>query len=338
MISLVNDYYSASTSYPQIIKAVGTRMRTWLCEQLYASEDTADALERIVMADIEAGSDEVIRKATEYLGSNQNFPFSAYNFGNFEVITEYMNSYAALSLAYSENLSAIAACIPIKQEFLATTFANNPDDYERLQKIFMHMGATHTLIYADVELNGTTYSYPISIDVVASKGQYAFGFSEYMKMNGIYDVVHTFELSFYYLILDVDLTPIDDVDVSVEEKSSIDDSLNEVEYENTSYATDLPVVSTSDPEDEETDVPVANSVVLTFNVTMDETYVNAAITIDPYFEHYLLWDDDSKVLVIDPLGDLVAETEYTITIAETARSFHVYNTLDVYELTFTTEV
>ena len=337
MINLVNDYYTASVNYPQIIKAVGERMRTFLAETLYSSESEADALERIILADIDSGGDEAIRKATEYLGSNQDYPFTAYNFGNFEIVTEKMNSFAGLALSYSESMDSLVACVPIRQEFLATTFANNPDDYERIQKIFINMGALYTIIYADVELNETTYSYPVQVSMTPSKGQYAFGFSEYMKMNGIYDIVHTFELDFFDLILDTETTPIDDVDVSVEEKSPIDDSLNNIEYTNTAYSTDIPEVTISDPLDDAEDVPIENSIILTFNVTMDESYVNPAITLYPYFEHTLLWDDESKVLVINPISNLETETEYSVTIADTARSFYVYNTLDEYELTFTTE-
>jgi hypothetical protein len=338
MINLVDDYYPVSANYPQIIKAVGERIRTYLAELLYPDEEEEDALERILIADIGASSDEAVRKATEFFGSNQEYPFTAYNFGDFEIVTDRKNTRGAIADFYCDTLSSKVSVIPFRQDILSMTFTNNPDDYERIQKILLNSSASLTMIYAPLVVNSITYQYPVRLEFIPTKGNYAFAFTDYLRMNGIYDIIHNFNCFFYEMTFDSSgIYPIDAMTINLDNMSPIDVSLSTMEYTKDHVRTDIPEVVSSDPEEEEEDVPVGNSIVLTFNVTMDETYVEEALMVSPYFEHKLIWDDDSKILIIDPVFDLTAGTEYTITIGETARAFHIYDTMDEYELTFTTE-
>ena len=336
-INLSEKYYATSVNYPQIIKAVGEAMREWIAGLLYAQEDLEDALDRIIIADIGGSEDTAIRQASSDFGTNALYPFTAYNFGDYETVMERRNNYASQTLAYSSALDSFVSAVPIKQEFLAITFANNPNDEERIKKILFETSYNYTLLYASVTINGTAYDYPVKIEFIPSKGGYSFAFSEYLRTNKIFDVSHNFNLYFYDLILDTDTVPIDEMTASLEEKSPIDDDLNTIVGTKDYLKTSMPEISTSDPVDGATDVPVENSVILTFNVTMDESYVNSAYTLDPYFEHDRLWDDDSKILILNPKENLTSGTLYTIEIDDTARAFYVHDVIDEYELTFTTE-
>jgi hypothetical protein len=339
MIDANERYYSSSVIYPQVILAIGERMRTWLCEILYPDEAQADAMNRVIIADIGSSEDEAIRKASEYLGANQSYPFTAYNFGEFELNVDRKNTNAAMKMTYSSDIDAMVCAIPVKQEFLAVTFCNNPDDYERVIKILLENSATLTLIDVPITYNGVAYDYPVRLEFAPSKGQYAHGFVEYLRTNGIYDIVHNFNMYFFDIIIDTaGTTPIETMTSTLEDLSPIDISLDLPVDTQTKTISDLPEISSTDPTDEEIDVPVANSVILTFNVTMTEASVESAITLDPYFEHDLIWDDDSKVLIIDPKENLSSGTLYTVTVADSAYAFYIHDVLEAnYEFSFTTE-
>jgi hypothetical protein len=339
MINLTNNYYNSSDNYPQIIKYVIEGIRKFLVDTIYPDEDQTTAInERIFIADIGSSSDEAIRVATAEMGTNQNYPFTVYNLDDFEQNSERMNNKGAQSLAYFDTLGCFVSCVPIKQNILSITFTNNPDDYERLQKVFLSVQSTYTVVYVDVVFNEVTYQYPVKLSVTPTKGSYAFAFQEYLRMNGIYDLVHNFELEFYDLIFDTDsLSPIDSMTFNYENASPIDDSLNELEYTKTYVRTNLPEITSTDPIEDEEDVPVNNSIIINFNVTMDEDSVEDAITINPYFEHKLIWNDDSDILVIDPSFDLTSGTAYNISIDDSAYAFHIHDYLEEFELNFTTE-
>ena len=336
-INLSEKYYLESKNFPQIIKAVGEAMREWMAGVFYGEEDLEDALDRIMIADIGGSEESAIRQATSDFGTNQNYPFTAYNFGEYETVLERRNNNASSTLAYSSALDSLVSAVPIKQEFLAITFTNNPNDEERVKKILFEQSYNFTMLYAPVTLNGVEYDYPVKIEFIPSKGNYSFAFSEYLRVNKIFDVSHNFNLFFYDLILDTDTFPIDEMTANLEEKSPIDDDLNSTVGSKDYVKTDMPEISVSDPVNEAVDVPVENSIILTFNVTMDESYVNGAYTLDPYFEHDRLWDEDSKILILNPKENLTSGTLYTIEIDDTARAFYVHDVIDEYELTFTTE-
>ena len=336
--SLVDQYYLASPNYPEIIGAVGQQLRLLIAETLYSQDDLSDALDRIIIADIGSSGDEGIREATRTLGSNQDYPFTAYNFGDIEILEERKNIRAALKHFFVSDLNSFVYSLPVKQEVMMITFCNNPEDYERVFKLLFEMGATETKLKVPIVINGVSTVLPVLVNVTPQKGQYAHAFQEYLRTNGIYDVVHNFELHFHDLILDSSgIALIDNFIFMVDEKSPIDDSLNNEVYRKDYSRNDLPVILTTDPVNEEPDVPIGNSVVINFNVTMDEDSVNSSITIYPYFEHKIIWDDDSKILLLQNKGNLQYNTEYTITIDKTAHAFYVRDRIEEFELKFTTE-
>ena len=340
MINLVDSYYQSSINYPQIIKAVIQRVRVFLTETLYADDPDIDEdgiSPRVIIADIGSSEDEAIRQAAMYFGPNQLYPFTAYSLNDFEGNVDRRNTEASQAFYFSDELNSFVSAVPIKKELPIITFTNCADDFERIQKIFLKMSAIYTQIFAPLTINGVDYQYPVRIEILLSKGSYAHGFVEYLRMNKIYDLVHTFNLYFFDISLDTNIVPIDEMNSNLKNLSPIDISLSENEYSKTHTMSEIPVILSSDPSHGEENFPVENSIILNFNVTMDEKSVNDSVIINPFFEHKLFWDDDSKVLIINPDFNLSSGTLYSITIYDTARAFYVYDNMSEYELTFTTE-
>ena len=126
-------------------------------------------------------------------------------------------------------------------------------------------------------------------------------------------------------------------DMATNLKQQDENNLEDGVISNTLDSIATPIVSVSDPIDEAINVPVNNSIIITFNVAMDEETVNNAISVFPYFDHYKEWDGDSKILVIEPHINFQNGTVYTLYIDRTARAFFNHENLEEeIEISFTT--
>lgn len=77
-----------------------------------------------------------------------------------------------------------------------------------------------------------------------------------------------------------------------------------------------PELLSSVPADGETDVALDSSITLTFATLMDTASVEAALGVEPTFDHHLRWN--GRALVIVPDAPLIADRSYRVVVETTA--------------------
>lgn len=104
------------------------------------------------------------------------------------------------------------------------------------------------------------------------------------------------------------------------------------------YLNSLEIVPeiTSNPIDDSEDVPKNANIVLNFSVSMNEESVINNTTITPSIENVMTFDNTSKILTIDPVGNFSALTEYSMTLSKEAKSNNNIALKNDYIISFTT--
>ncbi|MCI0397315.1 MAG: Ig-like domain-containing protein [Chloroflexi bacterium] len=94
------------------------------------------------------------------------------------------------------------------------------------------------------------------------------------------------------------------------------------------FTTLNPSVVTIVPENGAQNVIPTRPVTITFNMPMDQASTEAAVTLDPAAEVSYDWSGDGRVLVLRPADPFELQTNYTLTIDNSARSASGQATLD----------
>jgi hypothetical protein len=81
-----------------------------------------------------------------------------------------------------------------------------------------------------------------------------------------------------------------------------------------------PIVEATIPSPDEQNIPITETVTITFNTTMNTTTVANALSISPSKNYNLDWSDNNRVLIITFETPMKYNTKYTITISGTAAS------------------
>jgi hypothetical protein len=79
-----------------------------------------------------------------------------------------------------------------------------------------------------------------------------------------------------------------------------------------------PIVRSTDPDHDETGVPVGGSVTISFSKAMDLAATRSAITVSPDLDWSPVWSEGDTVVALDPVGTLTANTRYTVTVSGAA--------------------
>ncbi|UCE36812.1 MAG: VCBS repeat-containing protein [Thermoplasmata archaeon] len=97
-----------------------------------------------------------------------------------------------------------------------------------------------------------------------------------------------------------------------------------------------PVISTTSPADDATNVALNTGISITFSEAMNRTATEGAISISPDFVWGATWSPGDTSVTLTPSENLDIETEYTITLDTTAVSTDDLNLELSYEFSFTT--
>jgi hypothetical protein len=97
-----------------------------------------------------------------------------------------------------------------------------------------------------------------------------------------------------------------------------------------------PEVTGTSPENGVMNVSVTANITITFNLEMNRSATEHAISSTPGISGVFLWDKDSKVVTWDPDSDLAFNAKYTITIRRSAMSAEGANLATEYKFSFTT--
>jgi len=323
-------YYTSYSNYPDQVIQIAERIKIYMCSKLFYEEEYSESASKFIYADIgNDGSDEGIRRATELFGSsNQSYPFTAYSFGEEEILRDKRTAYAKNMIYYNDYIGSFVSAKPAILYLPMISFYNTPYDYQIAKKVLFEISSAPIKLDVPVVIGDVTTTFPVHVTFeTIEKGNYAFNFQEMLRAGDIYDIQHFAKIEYHDMeTSSVGIYPVEDMVFELwrlaEEDKSLSDSLDDVTID---YITQL---SSSNPTNGATDVPVDNSVILTFNVGMEENSVTTALTLDPYFSADYTWDDDSKNLVIDPVENLTSGTVYNVYIDDTAYSW--FNNESIY--------
>ncbi len=334
-------YYNNTDNFPDQIDSIITRMKIYMGSKLYYEEDISNAITNFIYADVgNDGSEEGIRRAIQlFQNSNQKYPFTAYSFGDEEILKEKRTAYAKNKIYYDSYIGSFVTAKPSYFFMPMISFFNTPRDYQTAKKILFEISSAPIKLDVPIIVGDVTTTFPALITFeTIEKGTYAFNFQEQLRAGNIFDIQHFARIEYHDMETDASgIYLVDDMIFELyrlaEEDKSLSDNLYSI---NIDYITSL---SSSDPENGATDIPVDNSIILTFSIGMDESSVENAITLDPYFSTEYTWNNNSTSLVLDPVYDLSSGTVYSIEIDGSAKSWFNQENLNSGTVTieFTTE-
>jgi len=328
--------YSVTTNTPQILKAVFEQIREYMAGIIYTQESLSVGISRFVLADmVEAGWNP--KAAAQFNSANLKFPFTAYNMGEPSFAKEF-RSYAQVSgHMYNSNVGKLIKSVPMRMTFPMITFYDNPDDYRIGLKLLYTDVSELSRTYKSVTLNGYTAVVPIVLNFEIAKGTYASEFTEQLRAGNIWDIQHNVTAYFQeFTLLGTGESEIESMLTNVKRWAEVNIGASETAQSVTGYAD--PIIVSSTPSNGQTSFPVSSGVVLNFNVSMDESAVEAGVTLYPYFENNVSWDIDSKTLTINPIVNLTSGTTYSLTFDENCKAFYNDSTLSSGIISFTTVV
>ena len=343
----VRYYDITDTNYPPVMTAVINSVLYFLAQTLYPDENPDDLIDpestkrKFILANFDASEETAIYRAIEDLKtvstSSGKFPFTAYNFSEEELMSETKSHLQVSGKVFSETVQGYVQAIPLIWDVPCITFTNNVQDYFRTRQIVSGKASTLTRLTVPININGVLTSFSVDVNFEITKGSYAYQYEEYLSKGRLYDLMHPLKLKFMYLILNTsDVSPVDNITVALNTLASTTRATEQIQEVDSSST---PTVSSTVPVADTTDVDKTQSVVINFNIAMNEGLTNSYIDIEPMFPCNFVWNDASTQLTLQPLsGELEANTEYVITVEKESQSFYQAPLEEDYIFSFTTGV
>jgi len=338
-------YYPDSSNYPYAIKSITERVLLYCSQVLYPEESTSNAMKRIIMATFDDDALAIKQSISKYKTSQGKFPFTAYGIGDVEFI-ENKTYYQVSGTYYSRELDAYIRYVPIKFTIPMVTFLTTPYDFWRVMNNFSN--DTLTRLDVPITINDQLTYFSIDIGFLAEKGSSAFDIEQQLGYGKIYPVVHTAEISCAYITVDLQrninsqvinqtklVYHVDDIILRLSELQDAKNLSNNPLLE-TLNSPESPLVVSSTPINNATDITVDSSIVINFNVSMNESSIISNMDIVPYFDKDITFDIESKIMTIIPRQNLLNSTQYEILINNNAKSADLQNLESDYILKFTT--
>ena len=341
-------YYEESSNYPYVIKSITERVILYCAQSIYPDETLEEAMKRMIIANFDDDSRAIARSIDTYKTSQGKFPFTAYNIGDIEDY-DYKTYYQMSGNYYSEQLQAYIRYVPIKFTIPMVTFLSTPYDLWRVLNNFANDNSSLTRLDVPVTINDILTSFSIDVGFLAEKGSFSFDIEQQFGYGKLYPAVHTAEVSCAYITVDLErnvntqvinetklVYHVDDIILKLNELQDSKNLDNNPLLE-TIQSPETPVVSSSTPINESVNVAIDSSIIINFNVSMNESSIISNMDIVPYFDKDITFDIESKIMTITPRQNLLNSTEYEILINNNAQSSDLQTLEDDYTLTFTTE-
>lgn len=332
------DGYDRIRTHPLLDFGILPTIRHFIHSFLYPEDspasfslDSAD-YPKFRLADIDAQS--AFEEQQAFLNlQNEILPFTAFNIGEWVENEERKNHNAKSFNYYSSCYDAYITTRPIQIEIPMISFFATASDYYHARSILHEINMSYTQLYAPISINGTNVSVPFSIGLEISKGTYAGEFEEQLNSGSISDVVHTMTIDFWDIWVDTDgVAPVESFQFDIYSGEYPSGTL----LESNTYS-GYPEVSSTTPADDATDVAVDADITITFNESMYVDTVEDGISVSPYFEYDISFNDDETIFTLSLREDLDNDTTYTITIDETAKGVSLQELMEDYDFSFTTE-
>ncbi len=106
----------------------------------------------------------------------------------------------------------------------------------------------------------------------------------------------------------------------------------------TKSAETAPIVTSTTPLDGTIDNMAGQPIIINFNQRMDTGSVESALSISPAFKYSVVWDNSDSTAIIQSHIPLDANTDYTVTVGETATSADGVQLKGEYQFSFITGI
>jgi len=341
-------FYPESIKFPKTVKAILEATIVYTAQLFYQemyAKDPIEALKRIVISDLDAGNEFLLRTQTNYFESlNFKFPITFYQYDSREYKNN-NNQFASRGEFYSFDLKRKVQAFPNGLTIKMITIFNHPDDYMRACSFVQDTTASLTRLYSatrfiDYEHNvNKILPIPFDISWEIEKGSYTFKFQEYLKTNKLYDLVHTAKINFWDFMLSDYLENLEvnklvftfgelnsDTNTKIEESKDYinilkrDLNINDPVY---SSITENSIVSKE-----------TSQILFYFMNQTNELVIENSFIIFPYVEHSFEWNDESNILSLKIKESLTSNTNYEVSFLYQIFSLSRYNK---YFLNFKTE-
>jgi len=311
-------YTHPDTRYPEITLAILERLRLYYCTMLYPDEEYEIAKNRFILTDITPNM--ALRSSINVFKlSNAKFPFTAYSIGDFEEDTTRFNTYAKTQNYFSTIHNARIHATPIMQTFPMITFFTTAKDYDRAKIVLLKDKSLLTKLEVPIIVNNVLTSFVILIDIEVTRGSYAGEFEQQLTAGNIYDLVHTNQVFYHSLELDIKINLVDDIVMAMYTLDSLN-KISKTYVTKNPFIPEIPIITSTSPVDKEVDVDVSSSIIINFNIPMKEVTIENSLHINPPVNADLLWNSTSTQIVVDLYENMTSGTTYNVTIENTALS------------------
>ena len=320
-------FYPESIKFPKTVKAILEAVVIYTAQILYPEmydKDPIEALKRVVISDLDAGNEFLLRTQSNYFESlNFKFPITFYQYESREYKLNY-NQLAARGEYYSFDLKRKVYAFPNGLTIKMVTLYNHPDDYMRALTVLQNTNANLTRLYSATKFIDYEHNInkilPIPFDIMweVERGSYTFKFQEYLKTNKLYDVVHTAKINFWDFMLtdylenlEVNKLIFNMGELNSENNTKITESSEYINIAQRDVSMNLPIYSSI----------LDNSINISVNTTKvyfyfmnptNELIVENSFTIFPYANHTFEWNEEATILTLTLSDTLQDNTSYDI--------------------------
>jgi len=332
-------YYTDLDRFPPLVLAILREVKNYIVQLLYNDEyliSPQKALSRFILSDIGAGVDISLGDYVEHFNSiNPEYPFTAFSVGDPEGDNERKNLKALEGSIFCDKLNSYLSVWPMELKIPMVSFFNRADDYFIARQILHGDSMSLTKINVPITINNITFGLWVNVNYIITQGTYAAQYEQFLAKGKIWDIVHTWNITYMNFILDT--TAVNEVDeIHIEVTNPDPDDPNAPNISRFSIiAPTAPKITSVSPLDGVTNVAVNSAIVITFDKAMKPNSTEDAFGILPYVPGDFTWNNDDTILTFTPHSDLDSATEYTVIVLKTAEDVNFYLEED-FEFSFTT--
>lgn len=337
-----NYYEHPNRNLPDIVQCHIENLIYYISVLFFKQEfiiDPQKAANRILISDVNAGSDISLGDAMEYFRSQFDYlPFVIYNPGMSLPPRDYGKSAShSLALQYIPELDCYLRAFPMELEVQFVAFFNEALDHRRAIQLLSGDEAVLTRLYTPMKFDNKEVNLPMTLTFELDKGDLMGEFEQYLVKNRIWNFPFVIKCRYYEYILDDILSNEEynklDPDYIYQLNKAgkgrvgkVDDLLiriwsnynknNSVLLYSGSVPNPLSVTSTT-PKDKQGNINKQSSINITFSAPIQEnTITTESVKIEPFIEVETYFDITNKILTLHPIAasGMLPNTDYTITI------------------------
>ena len=316
------NYFEETIRFPKVMKsAIETSLLytiSILYYQEYKQKPENTLKKRLVLSDVNSGEDFTLQSAQDQISKLYNqykieLPFTTYQIDTLEFRPEKNNQAHARPYNYFDtDLKRYIKAYPVKLTIPMISIFNKGDDYSKANLILLDNNASLHRLWAPVIVGGKQTATPVDVTYEITKGNYAFGFQEWLSKGKIYDINHNMIIIYYDLMVeDEEVAEVDNIILwfqpQIDFITNNGQNLENYEVSTTPLSITSPIIDNSN-------IDITEPLIINFSHPVEESsfYENFFIYPDIYVN--FTWNIDFTQVTLVPDFPLNTNTDFTITI------------------------